>query len=45
MTAPLPAWKEPMVPIAHQFVIAKMMAHVPPWMVYAFAKKVNKIQI
>lgn len=45
MTAPLPAWKEPMVPIAHQFVIAKMMARVPPWTVYAFAKKVNKIQI
>lgn len=34
-----------MEPIAHQFVIAKMMVRVPLWMVCAIAKKVNKIQI
>ncbi|POI34847.1 hypothetical protein CIB84_001401 [Bambusicola thoracicus] len=41
-TAPLPAWQEPMAPIAHQFVIAKMMVRVPPWTVCAFAKKGGK---
>lgn len=45
MTAPLRAWQEPTEPIVHRFVIAKMMVHVPLWMVCAIAKKVNKIQI
>ncbi|XP_010128967.1 PREDICTED: uncharacterized protein LOC104487636, partial [Chlamydotis macqueenii] len=42
MTAPLPAWQEPTEPIAHQFVIAKMMVRVPLWMACAIAKKGGK---
>ncbi|KAK2524386.1 hypothetical protein Q9233_009315 [Columba guinea] len=42
MTAPLPAWQEPTEPIAHQFVIAKMMVRVLLWMVCAIAKKGGK---
>ncbi|PKU38172.1 hypothetical protein llap_11523 [Limosa lapponica baueri] len=41
-TAPLPARQGPTEPIAHPFVIAKMMVHVPPWMVCAIAKKDGK---
>lgn len=45
MTALLLAWLEPTGPTALQFVIAKTMVPVPPWMACAFAKKVNKIQL